>query len=112
MNLFTMLLVQFLTIFFPSDDERVLEYNCTKVLSKKVIFKEASVQLSKGCVMEGVEVTFDVKAMYEAAAKAFHLTAVVINITEAAFIDSYIKLVNADSIPDALITDMPLQFTM
>eukprot|EP00758_Cryptobia_borreli_P017764 Tbor_TRINITY_DN6221_c4_g2::TRINITY_DN6221_c4_g2_i12::g.2044::m.2044 len=58
------------------------------------------------CVQEGKGITFDLKAMYDAKAAK---TTVEISITEAAFINSYIKLTNGDSIPESQV---PLLFTM
>eukprot|EP00758_Cryptobia_borreli_P017770 Tbor_TRINITY_DN6221_c4_g2::TRINITY_DN6221_c4_g2_i7::g.2037::m.2037 len=58
------------------------------------------------CVQEGKGITFDLKAMYDAKAAK---TTVEISITEAAFINSYIKLTNGDNIPES---EVPLLFTM
>eukprot|EP00758_Cryptobia_borreli_P009854 Tbor_TRINITY_DN5517_c3_g1::TRINITY_DN5517_c3_g1_i1::g.12569::m.12569 len=108
-----LLLVQLSPIFVHVNGEAVPEYKCNKEEIKGVVVKDASAQLTKGCVIKDVEIAFDLKAMYEAAAKKNpKATAVVIGITEAVFIDSHIMLFNADGIPGDINTQVPLQFTM
>eukprot|EP00758_Cryptobia_borreli_P014996 Tbor_TRINITY_DN5979_c3_g1::TRINITY_DN5979_c3_g1_i3::g.18573::m.18573 len=108
-----LLLVQLSPIFVLGNGEAVPEYKCTQEETNNVTVKDASAQLTVGCVLKGKEITFDLKAMYEAAArKDPKPSAVVIDITQASFTDSYVKLINADEITGDITTQIPLLFTV
>eukprot|EP00758_Cryptobia_borreli_P017776 Tbor_TRINITY_DN6221_c4_g6::TRINITY_DN6221_c4_g6_i1::g.2035::m.2035 len=93
-----LLLVQLSPIFVHGKVETVPVYECAKPQTESVTVSNAGAQLTKGCEQRGNDITFDLKAMYAAAARKAPKTPVEISITEAAFINSYIKLTKAHDI--------------
>eukprot|EP00758_Cryptobia_borreli_P015247 Tbor_TRINITY_DN6004_c0_g1::TRINITY_DN6004_c0_g1_i4::g.10175::m.10175 len=101
-----LLLVQLSPIYVPVYGEAVSNYICQTPQSSDVTVRDAGAQLTKGCALNSNDIKFDIKAMY---GKDPTKTSVKINISEADFLNSYIKLINSDNIPD---TQVPLLFTM
>eukprot|EP00758_Cryptobia_borreli_P014997 Tbor_TRINITY_DN5979_c3_g3::TRINITY_DN5979_c3_g3_i1::g.18570::m.18570 len=109
-----LLLVLLSPIFFHVYGAALSDYECKGIKSSTTeTVNTASAKLTIGCVMNGGGIKFDLKTMYEAARKNPKPTSVVIDISEAIFSNSYIKLINAHLIPNDIITQaIPLQFTM
>eukprot|EP00758_Cryptobia_borreli_P014445 Tbor_TRINITY_DN5922_c2_g3::TRINITY_DN5922_c2_g3_i3::g.18622::m.18622 len=117
-----LLLVQLSPIFGHVEGVTVPGYECKSKEESSLFIQRADAYLTKGCVFgnttTGSGIMFDIGAMYrDAAAEPIKKTpptpknSVVISITEAEFINSFISLVNAHRIPN-VDTQVPLQFTM
>eukprot|EP00758_Cryptobia_borreli_P009318 Tbor_TRINITY_DN5469_c0_g1::TRINITY_DN5469_c0_g1_i8::g.25313::m.25313 len=114
-----LLLLQLSPTFVHINGEVVPEYTCTTKQTSGVTVNSATAKLTEGCVLDGtvaghIRITFDLDAMYKAAASKTTnnpKTPVTIDITDAVFIRSDLILSNADSIPE-VGTPRPLQFTM
>eukprot|EP00758_Cryptobia_borreli_P011733 Tbor_TRINITY_DN5688_c3_g1::TRINITY_DN5688_c3_g1_i1::g.9391::m.9391 len=103
-----LLLVQLSPILVHGNGEA--DYECKGALNEDQTVTSTNAKLINGCVLNGKGITFDIGAMYKAAArKTPQPTAVVIDITDADFINSYIKLTKAH---DIHIDAGPLLFTM
>eukprot|EP00758_Cryptobia_borreli_P011737 Tbor_TRINITY_DN5688_c3_g1::TRINITY_DN5688_c3_g1_i8::g.9405::m.9405 len=106
-----LLLVQLSPILVHGNGEA--DYECKGALNEDQTVTSTNAKLINGCVLNGKGITFDIGAMYKAAArKTPQPTAVVIDITDADFTDSTIKLINAEGIPSDINTQVPLLFTM
>eukprot|EP00758_Cryptobia_borreli_P015255 Tbor_TRINITY_DN6004_c0_g3::TRINITY_DN6004_c0_g3_i2::g.10179::m.10179 len=96
-----LILVQLSPIFVHINGEAVPEYKCVEehTTGQITVSTFGVAKLSKGCVLSGNGITFDIKAMYEAASKT-PKNPVVIDISGSHFINSFIGLMNARDIPD------------